>query len=85
MLVKVTLEMKVKSCVDSYILILNLTYAPTPQNCQTHLNNLLAVADKLFECIRLFCGVGTKRFKFHTGKNFSLDFFSYWFGFPQRH
>ena len=26
-----------------------------------HLNNLSAVADELFECVWLFCGVGTER------------------------
>ena len=29
-----------------------------PQNCQTHLKNLLAFANKLFKCIWPFCGVG---------------------------
>ena len=31
---------------------------PSPQNGQTHSNNSLAIADKLFECVWLFCGVG---------------------------
>ena len=32
---------------------------PTPQNGQTHSNNLSARADELFECVWPFCGVGT--------------------------
>ena len=32
--------------------------APTPQNGQTLSNKLSAIADKLFECVRQFCGVG---------------------------
>ena len=32
--------------------------APTPQNGQTHPNNSLEIADKLFEHVWLFCGVG---------------------------
>ena len=32
--------------------------APTPQNRQTQLNNSSATADKLFECVWPFCGVG---------------------------
>ena len=34
---------------------------PTPQNGQTHSNNSSALADKLFECVWPFCGVGTLR------------------------
>ena len=34
--------------------------APTQQNGQTHLNDSLATADELFECVWPFCGVGTK-------------------------
>ena len=30
----------------------------TPQNRQTHSNNSLATAGKLFECVWQFCGVG---------------------------
>ena len=30
---------------------------PTPQNGQTHLNNLLATANKLFECVWPFMGL----------------------------
>ena len=33
--------------------------APIPQNGRTHSNNSSAVADKLFECVWPFCGVGT--------------------------
>ena len=32
-------------------------------NGQTHSNNSSAVADKLFECVRLFCGIGGLKFK----------------------
>ena len=32
--------------------------APTPQNDQTHSNNLLATADELFKCVWPLCGVG---------------------------
>ena len=32
---------------------------PTPQNGLTHSSNSAAVADDLFECVWLFCGVGT--------------------------
>ena len=35
--------------------------APTPQNGQTHSNNLSAIADELFECVWPFCGVGAER------------------------
>ena len=35
--------------------------APTPENGQTHSNNLLATAKKLFECVWSFCGFGTLR------------------------
>ena len=31
---------------------------PTPQNGQIHPNNSLAFADKMFQCVELFCGVG---------------------------
>ena len=34
---------------------------PTPQNGQTHSNHASAKADKLFECVLPFCGVGTYR------------------------
>ena len=41
---------------------LNLSLkAPTPENGQTHSNNLLATAKKLFECVWSFCGCGTLR------------------------
>ena len=33
--------------------------APTPQNGQTHSNNSLAKADKLYECVWPFCGFDT--------------------------
>ena len=36
---------------------------PTPQNGQTHSNNLSAIADELFECIWTFCGIGGQRVK----------------------
>ena len=32
--------------------------APTPQNGQTHSNNLSEFGDKLFEFVGPFCGVG---------------------------
>ena len=35
---------------------------PAPQNGQTHSNNSLAKADKVFECVWPFCGVGAQRF-----------------------
>ena len=41
-----------------FLCILTLK-APTPQNSQTHANNLLAVANELLECVGTFCGVGT--------------------------
>ena len=44
------------------IIELTLT-APTPQNGQTHSNNLSAAADKLFECFWPFLGVGVYRVK----------------------
>ena len=31
--------------------------APTPQNGQTHSNNLFTVASKLRECVCPFCGL----------------------------
>ena len=34
-----------------------------PENAQTHLNNSLATAAKLFECIWQLCGVGGKKVK----------------------
>ena len=34
---------------------------PTPQNGQTHSNNMLAKADKLFECVLPFYEVGNER------------------------
>ena len=34
-------------------------WMPNPQNGQTHSNNLSAFADKLFECVWPFYGVGT--------------------------
>ena len=33
-------------------------FAPSLQNGQRHSNNFYAVANKLFECVWLFCGVG---------------------------
>ena len=33
----------------------------TPQNGQTHLNNLSAIADELFEYVWSSCGVDTQR------------------------
>ena len=36
---------------------------PTPQNGQTHCNNSLAVAYKLFECVWRVCGVGAEKVK----------------------
>ena len=36
---------------------------PTLKIGQTHWNNLLAVADELFECVWPFCGIGTLRVK----------------------
>ena len=38
------------------LILLNLL-APTPHNGQTHSNNSLAVANKLFDCVWPFCGV----------------------------
>ena len=35
----------------------------TIQNGQIHSNNSSAVRDKLFECVRPFCGVGVKTVK----------------------
>ena len=32
----------------------------TPQNGQTHSNNLSATANELFECIWPFCGIGAE-------------------------
>ena len=32
--------------------------APTPQNGQTHSNNLMATGDEFFECVWPFCGAG---------------------------
>ena len=37
---------------------LALLLEPTPQNGQTHPNNLLAVAKECFECVRPFCRAG---------------------------
>ena len=37
--------------------LLSILYTPTPQNGQTHWNNLLAVAEELFECVWAFCEV----------------------------
>ena len=34
---------------------------PTLQNGQTHSNNSSGVADKLFECVWPFCGIGALR------------------------
>ena len=49
-----------KSLEVESILLDGLTlYVPTPQNGQTHSNNLSAFADALFECVWPFCGVGT--------------------------
>ena len=40
-----------------------------PLNGQTHSNNSSdELSDKLFECVWLFCGVGTLRFNFHISK-----------------
>ena len=39
---------------------------PTPQNGQTHRNNSSALANELFECVWLFCGVGAFRVKVHN-------------------
>ena len=39
-------------------------WAPTPQNGQTHSDNLSAIADKLFECILPFCGLACKGLRF---------------------
>ena len=36
---------------------------PTSKNGQTHSNNLFAVANELFECVLLFCGVGAQKVK----------------------
>ena len=36
---------------------------PTLQNSQTHPNNPSAIADKLFECVWPFCGIGVLRVK----------------------
>ena len=36
---------------------------PTLQNGQTHSNNSSAVADRLFECVWPFCGIGALRVK----------------------
>ena len=36
---------------------------PTPQNGQTHSNDLSATADKLFECVLPFSGVARKGLK----------------------
>ena len=38
-------------------------YTPTSQNGQKHSNNSSAVADKFFECVWPFCGVGAYRVK----------------------
>ena len=38
-------------------------YAPTPQNGQTHSNNLCATVDQLFEFVWPFCGVSAYRVK----------------------
>ena len=47
---------------------------PIPQNGQTHLNNSLAIADELFECVWPFCGIGTSRVNFeHIWNNIQLD------------
>ena len=35
--------------------------APTPQNSQTHSNNLSAIANELLECVWPFCGLGIYR------------------------
>ena len=35
----------------------------TSENCQTHLNNSLATAAVLFECVWQFCGVCGKKVK----------------------
>ena len=37
-----------------------------PQNGQTHSSNSLVVADKLFECVKQFCGVGAETVKNNT-------------------
>ena len=41
--------------------------APTPQNGQTHSNNSSAIADKLFERVWTFCGVGAEMVKWEFG------------------
>ena len=45
-----------KLLTDGHLNLLTL-YMPTPKNGQTHSNNLLAVADELFECV---CGLALK-------------------------
>ena len=47
---------------------------PIPQNGQTHLNNSLAIADEVFECVWPFFGIGTSRVNFeHIWNNIQLD------------
>ena len=42
------------------VITVNLTLeTPTLQNGQTHSNNSSTVAEKLFECVWPFCGIGT--------------------------
>ena len=41
---------------------------PTPRNGQTHSNNLSAKANKLFECVWPFCGIGGLRVNNHRCK-----------------
>ena len=57
-----------KSVSNSVMLTLK---APTPQNGQTHSNNSSATADKLFEWVWPFCGVGAERVNGKINQNIS--------------
>ena len=57
-----------KSVSNSVMLTLK---APTPQNGQTHSNNSSTTADKLFEWVWPFCGVGAERVNGKINQNIS--------------
>ena len=54
--------------VEAFLRKFKILQVPIPQNSQIHSNNSSAVADELFECAWLFCGVSAWRFNYFFKK-----------------